>query len=86
MIALPAGTRIWLAAGVTDTRCGFDGLAAVSCIAIANDEHNTLAMLKRRNNETLPELLMRLDAAIHNALEHDFFTDEINAPSPAKRR
>lgn len=28
MIAPPAGTRIWLAAGVTDMRCGFDGLAA----------------------------------------------------------
>ena len=28
MIALPAGTRIWLAAGVTDMRKGFDGLHA----------------------------------------------------------
>lgn len=28
MIAPPAGTRIWLAAGVTDMRYGFDGLAA----------------------------------------------------------
>ncbi len=27
MIALPAGTRVWLAAGVTDMRNGFDGLA-----------------------------------------------------------
>jgi transposase len=29
MIALPSGTRIWLAAGVTDMRKGFDGLAAL---------------------------------------------------------
>ena len=29
MIALPTGTRIWLVAGVTDMRRGFDGLAAV---------------------------------------------------------
>ena len=28
MIALPTGTRIWLVAGVTDMRRGFDGLAA----------------------------------------------------------
>lgn len=28
MIGLPAGTRIWIAAGVTDMRCGFQGLAA----------------------------------------------------------
>jgi len=29
MIGLPAGTRIWLAAGITDMRKGFDGLAAL---------------------------------------------------------
>ena len=28
MIDLPAGTRIWIAAGVTDMRRGFDGLRA----------------------------------------------------------
>ena len=28
MIGLPPGTRVWLAAGVTDMRRGFDGLAA----------------------------------------------------------
>ena len=30
MIGLPAGTRIWLAAGMTDMRRGFDGLAAIA--------------------------------------------------------
>ena len=29
MIGLPAGTRIWLVAGVTDMRRGMDGLAAL---------------------------------------------------------
>jgi Transposase and inactivated derivatives len=29
MIGLPPGTRVWLAAGVTDMRRGFDGLAAI---------------------------------------------------------
>ena len=29
MINLPAGTQIWIAAGVTDMRRGFDGLAAI---------------------------------------------------------
>ena len=28
MIQLPAGTRIWVAAGITDMRRGFDGLSA----------------------------------------------------------
>ena len=27
MIALPSGTRVWVAAGVTDMRKGMDGLA-----------------------------------------------------------
>jgi transposase len=30
MIALPASTRVWLAAGVTDMRKGMDGLAALA--------------------------------------------------------
>lgn len=34
MISLPAGTRIWLAAGVTDMRKGFDGLAALATSAL----------------------------------------------------
>ena len=29
MIPVPANTRVWLAAGVTDMRKGFDGLAAL---------------------------------------------------------
>jgi len=29
MMGLPAGTRVWIAAGVTDMRRGFDGLAAI---------------------------------------------------------
>ena len=37
MITLPAGTRIWLAAGVTDMRKGFDGLAALVQTTL---EHN----------------------------------------------
>ena len=28
MMVLSAGTRIWIVAGVTDMRCGFQGLAA----------------------------------------------------------
>jgi len=29
MIAPPANTQIWIAVGVTDMRCGFDGLSAL---------------------------------------------------------
>ena len=34
MIGLPSGTRIWLAAGLTDMRRGFDGLAALAQSAL----------------------------------------------------
>ena len=55
--------------------------------AVANDEHNSLAMLRRRPGETLPQLLERLDAAIDRAWTADQFTDEINtAPPRTKQR
>jgi transposase len=37
MIALPVGSRVWLAAGVTDMRKGFDGLAALVQTQLAQD-------------------------------------------------
>ena len=37
MIGLPAGTRIWIAAGVTDMRSGFNGLAARVQTALDDD-------------------------------------------------
>lgn len=29
MIGFPSGTKVWLAAGITDMRRGFDGLATL---------------------------------------------------------
>lgn len=37
MIGLPAGTRIWIACGLTDLRNGFDGLAALVQTQLAED-------------------------------------------------
>src|SRR6185437_4857251 len=37
MIALPAGVKVWLAAGATDMRKGFDGLAALVQMQLAED-------------------------------------------------
>ena len=53
----------------------------MGCVAVANDEHNCMAMLARRDGETLAQLLARLDRAIGKALTEDIFTDEINPPS-----
>lgn len=56
-------------------------LAAHECAATAADGSNTLAMLVRREGETLNALLKRLDKAIARAWEHDEFIDEVNGPS-----
>jgi len=37
MIGLPAGTRVWLAAGVTDMRKGMSGLAALVQTSLESD-------------------------------------------------
>jgi transposase len=37
MIGLPAGSRIWLAAGITDMRRGMDGLASLVQTALQED-------------------------------------------------
>ncbi len=37
MIPLPSGTKIWLVAGITDMRNGFNGLAAKVQTALKDD-------------------------------------------------
>ena len=54
------------------------------CVATATDEAQCLAMLVRRNGESLDALLHRLDAAIIDAYENEHFIDEVNSP-PASR-
>ncbi len=50
----------------------------IPCAATAGDEHQPLAMLVRREGETLEQLLMRLETAIDKAIEEEIFIDEIN--------
>ena len=40
MIPVPASTRVWLAAGVTDMRKGFNGLAALAEKVLAQDPYS----------------------------------------------
>ncbi len=47
MIGLPAGTKIWLAAGVTDMRAGMNGLAAKAQTALAEDPFSGQVFLFR---------------------------------------
>jgi hypothetical protein len=50
----------------------------IECAATAADPHNSIAMLVRRDGETLNALLKRLDNAIGKFYDDDEIVDEIN--------
>ena len=56
-------------------------IGSIECAATAADHSNALAMLVRRDGETLGALLKRLDKAIAKLNETGETTDEINSPS-----
>ena len=52
MIALPSGTRVWVAAGVTDMRKGMDGLAAlVQTTLLANSFSGQIFVFRGRRGD-----------------------------------
>lgn len=53
-------------------------IGPVPCAATACDEAQCLAMLVLGKDETIAQLLQRLDSAIEDAWEHQIFADEIN--------
>lgn len=50
----------------------------LECVAAAADAHNSLAMLVRREGETIIALLKRLDTAIAIAMDNGDIIDEVN--------
>ncbi len=54
---IPSGTRIWLAAGVTDMRRGFDGLAAIVQEKLAADPFSGHVFIFRGRRGGLVKLL-----------------------------
>jgi len=57
MMGLPAGTRIWMTAGVTDMRCGFQGLAAkVQSVLEDNPFGGDVFVFRGRRGDTLKVL------------------------------
>ncbi|HLS82470.1 MAG TPA: hypothetical protein VK025_13805 [Steroidobacter sp.] len=49
--------------------------------AVASDGHDMLVALVRRRDETLHQLLTRLEQALGPALEEQIYIDEINGPA-----
>ena len=54
---IPSGTRIWLAAGITDMRRGFDGLAAIVQERLAADPFSGHVFIFRGRRGDLVKLL-----------------------------
>ena len=50
----------------------------VGCVAVAHDGRQTVSMLRRREEESVTELLTRLDLAIAKAINEGIRTDEVN--------
>jgi len=57
MIALPSGTNIWIAAGVTDLRRGFTGLSAVAQTVLEQDPFSGHVFVFRGRRGDLIKLL-----------------------------
>ncbi|MGH8633586.1 MAG: IS66 family insertion sequence element accessory protein TnpB [Burkholderiales bacterium] len=57
MIALPSGTRVWVAAGVTDLRKGMDGLAALVQTTLAENPFSGQIFVFRGRRGDLVKLL-----------------------------
>lgn len=55
-------------------------LGPITCAATAADGHNAVAMLVRRDGETLNALLKRLDRAIATYYDDGETVDEVNGP------
>lgn len=56
MIGLPAGTKVWLAAGATDMRSGFNGPAAKVQTALAEDPFSSHVFEFRGRRGNLKQL------------------------------
>ena len=70
MIGPRVGTRVWLAAGVTDMRCGIDSLAAKVQMALTEDpflcvECAYVATDRKREARRLISWMSRLRSAAH---------------------
>jgi hypothetical protein len=56
----------------------FGRIAPIEGAAVAADEHTMLAALVRRNGESIPQLLRRLNEAVGQAATGGIVTNEVN--------
>ncbi len=65
MIPLPSGTKIWLVAGITDMRNGFNGLAAKVQTALKDDPMSGHVFIFRGRSGSQVKLLWSTGAYFH---------------------
>jgi transposase len=76
MIGLPAVTRVWLVAGITDMRCGFNGVAAkVQTVLAENPFSGHVFVFRGRRGDTIKVLWWCGDGLylFAKCLEHGHF-------------
>ena len=64
MIGLPAGTRVWIAAGITDMRSGFPGLAAKVQTALGENPLSGDVFIFRGRRGDLIKILWATDDGV----------------------
>ena len=74
--AIPWPTLQWYVEN--DGQISIGRIGPIACAAVANDNHHMHVALVRRTNETLTDLLTRLDVALLDAIENQNYVDEIN--------
>ena len=57
LVGLPSGTRVWVAAGLTDMRKGFNGLAAIAQLGLNSDPYSGHVFVFRGKSGSLIKLL-----------------------------
>ncbi len=64
MIPLPSGTKIWLVAGITDMRNGFNGLAAKVQTALKDDPMSGHVFIFRGRSGSQVKLLWSVEYSL----------------------
>lgn len=71
MISLTTGTKIWLVAGITDMRNGFNGLAAKVQTALKDNPMSGLVFIFRGRSGSLVKLLRSTGDGLPLAYDSD---------------
>ena len=80
MMGLPAGTRVWLAAGMTDMRKGFDGLAGLAQTALAQEPFSGHVFVFRGKRGDIVEECRQSQGHLVDLSLRDNATESIRTP------